>query len=161
MLVFLFTGIFLINMEMNSAECVNAMTMPELHDPNPVVSEAVFFPLLPFKNITNSSISYPRDIIQETDKNACTTRIQTGLNIDDPHHNLQSLTWEMTGATTDRSPNSGINQIDVYLFNEGSTQIIYRGISVNNNPVIYEFTVTVVDNQVPCNGCSPHSRSNL
>ncbi|WP_394698151.1 HYR domain-containing protein [uncultured Draconibacterium sp.] len=149
MLVFLFAGIFLINMEMNSAECVNAITMPESIRPTSVVSEAVFFPLLPFKNITYSSISYPRDIIQETDKNQCSALIKTGLNIDDPQHNLQSLSWEMTGATSDRSPNSGINQIDVYLFNKGSTRIIYRGISVNNNPVIHEFTVTVVDNQVP------------
>ena len=149
MLVFLFAGIFLINMEMNSAECVNAITMPESIRPTSVVSEAVFFPLLPFKNITYSSISYPRDIIQETDKNQCSALIKTGLNIDDPQHNLQSLSWEMTGATSDRSPNSGINQIDVYLFNKGSTRIIYSGISVNNNPVIHEFTVTVVDNQVP------------
>ena len=91
-------------------------------------------------NFLENSVSllpllYPHDIIRETDKNACTAYIQTGLNIDDSKHTLKSLSWEMTGACRDRSAKSGINQIGAYLFNKGSTVITYSGISVNNDPL--------------------------
>nr|WP_319998669.1 HYR domain-containing protein [uncultured Draconibacterium sp.] len=145
----LFVGIFLVNMEMNSAECVNAISLPETIFPNLVVSEGMSSSNFPENSVSLSPLLYPHDIIRETDENACTAYIQTGLNIDDSKHILKSLSWEMTGACRDRSAKSGINQIGAYLFNKGSTVITYSGISVNNDPITYKFTVTVVDNQVP------------
>ena len=148
-LVILFVGIFLVNMETNSAECVNAISLPETIFPNLVVSEGMSSSNFPENSVSLLPLLYPHDIICETDKNACTAYIQTGLNIDDSKHTLKSLSWEMTGACRDRSAKSGINQIGAYLFNKGSTVITYSGISVNNDPITYKFTVTVVDNQVP------------
>ncbi len=148
-LVILFVGIFLVNMETNSAECVNAISLPETIFPNLVVSEGMSSSNFPENSVSLSPLLYPHDIIRETDENACTAYIQTGLNIDDSKHILKSLSWEMTGACRDRSAKSGINQIGAYLFNKGSTVITYSGISVNNDPITYKFTVTVVDNQVP------------
>ena len=148
-LVILFVGIFLVNMETNSAECVNAISLPETIFPNLVVSEGMSSSNFPENSVGLPPLLYPHDIIRETDENACTAYIQTGLNIDDSKHTLKSLSWEMTGACRDRSAKSGINQIGAYLFNKGSTVITYSGISVNNDPITYKFTVTVVDNQVP------------
>nr|WP_320023639.1 HYR domain-containing protein [uncultured Draconibacterium sp.] len=136
-------------METNSAECVNAISLPETIFPNLVVSEGMSSSNFPENSVSLLPLLYPHDIIRETDKNACTAYIQTGLNIDDSKHTLKSLSWEMAGACRDRSAKSGINQIGAYLFNKGSTVITYSGISVNNDPITYKFTVTVVDNQVP------------
>ncbi len=91
----------------------------------------------------------PEDIFSYTDINSCEALISSGLNIEDPNQIIASLSWQMTGATEGNSPTTGINQINDYTFNEGTTVITYNGTTLYNNSVSCTFTVTVVDNQVP------------
>nr|WP_320023638.1 HYR domain-containing protein [uncultured Draconibacterium sp.] len=97
----------------------------------------------------SSGFVCPNDIITYADLNSCVALISSGLNIDDPQHVLQSLSWQMTGATEASSGGSGINQIGSYTFNQGTTVITYRGATLYNNSINCTFTVTVSDNQAP------------
>ena len=106
-------------------------------------NEAV--PMMP----DSSGFVCPNDIITYADLNSCVALISSGLNIDDPQHVLQSLSWQMTGATEASSGGSGINQIGSYTFNQGTTVITYRGATLYNNSINCTFTVTVSDNQAP------------
>ncbi|WP_167604839.1 PKD-like domain-containing protein [Maribellus sediminis] len=91
----------------------------------------------------------PEDLSTYTDLNSCDALITSGLSILDPENSISSLNWQMTGATQDQSPTSGVNQLSSYVFNEGTTTITYRGRTRYNNPVFCSFTVTVSDNEVP------------
>lgn len=95
------------------------------------------------------TFSCPEDISTYTDLNSCTSLITSGLNIEDPDKAIKTLSWEMTGATIENSPATGVNQINSYIFNEGTTVITYRGEDGYNNSIFCTFTVTVADNQVP------------
>ncbi|QIA06264.1 PKD-like domain-containing protein [Draconibacterium halophilum] len=97
----------------------------------------------------DSTAICPDDITTYTDLNSCVAVISTGLNINDPNNIISSLTWEMTGANEASSNSSGINQLNSYSFNEGTTVITYRGATLYNNSIYCTFTVTVSDNQVP------------
>ncbi len=96
-----------------------------------------------------TGIVCPEDIFSYTDVNSCGALISSGLNVEDPKQLVASLSWQMTGATEDASSTSGINQINSYSFNEGTTVITYRGATLYNNSIFCTFTVTVADNQVP------------
>ena len=97
----------------------------------------------------SSGLVCPDDITTYTDLNSCEALISNGLNILDPENTIASLTWQMTGATDASSGNTGINQINSHLFNEGTTVITYSGATLYNNSIYCTFTVTVSDNQVP------------
>ncbi len=101
------------------------------------------------KNQLESNITCPEDISTYTDLNACDAFISDNLNLIFPEDELIKLTWEMTGATEDKSPNTGINQIDEHIFNEGSTFITYTATDKSNSITTCTFTVTISDNQVP------------
>nr|WP_319511265.1 G8 domain-containing protein [uncultured Draconibacterium sp.] len=91
----------------------------------------------------------PEDISTYTDLNACSSNISSGLNVLDPEARIITLTWQMQGATNASSPASGINQINSYVFNEGTTIVNYSGSDLYNNSFNCSFTVTVTDNQLP------------
>jgi hypothetical protein len=59
---------------------------------------------------------------------------------------LASLTWTMSGATTDASPGAGINYVGTHLFNVGTTTIIYTATDAGGNTRTCSFTVGVVNN---------------
>jgi len=101
-----------------------------------------------FINDTTALIC-PENITSYTDLNSCVAVISAGLEIEDPNQIISSLTWEMTGATEASSNSSGVNQLNSYSFNEGTTVITYRGATHYNNSIYCTFTVTVSDNQVP------------
>ncbi|MEN8118256.1 MAG: HYR domain-containing protein, partial [Bacteroidota bacterium] len=101
------------------------------------------------QNDDTTGIVCPENISTYTDINACTSTISNGLNVADPKGLLTNLTWTMEGATDDASSGTGINQINSYAFNEGTTVITYRGKDRYNNSIYCTFTVTVADNQVP------------
>ena len=94
-------------------------------------------------------IECPENISTYTDINECTADISNSLNIVVTEGSLAGLTWEMTGATQGASRRSGINQIDNYVFNEGTTLIIYTVTDKFKNTATCSFTVIVSDNQVP------------
>ena len=104
------------------------------------------------KNTNNQrpfEIRCPENISTYTDLNLCSSDISNSLNIITPDSALTNLTWEMTGANTDISPSTGINHLNNYLFDEGSTTITYTGKDLINNTATCSFTVIVSDNQAP------------
>ena len=93
-------------------------------------------------------IQCPEDISTYTDLNECSADI-SDLYLQYSGGTLSRLTWEMTGATVDASPRSGINQINNYVFDEGITFITYTATDQQGNTLSCSFTVTISDNQVP------------
>ena len=91
----------------------------------------------------------PQDISTYTDINECLSDISYGLNLPLSDNLSRSLTWELSGATIDESRNSGINQLENYKFNEGTTTVTYTLSDSQNNLSTCSFTVLVSDNQVP------------
>jgi len=87
-------------------------------------------------------ITCPEDIIA-TGNEACTGTVI----VDDPEFSdnctIQSLTWNMTGATTNSSPLTGINLIGTYTFNPGVTNILYEVTDNSGNTSNCTFTVEV------------------
>ena len=102
-------------------------------------------------------IECPEDISTYTDINECTAEISDGLNLVVTGGPLASLTWEMAGATEGASRRTGINQIESYIFNEGTTIINYTASDNTGNTVSCSFTVTISDNQVPKLVSAPES----
>jgi hypothetical protein len=94
-------------------------------------------------------IGCPEDISTFADINECTAEISNGLNVTITAGTVASLTWRMTGATKDKSPTSGINQIGKYTFNTGVTFVDYTATDVSGKRWECSFTVVVVDNQFP------------
>jgi hypothetical protein len=94
-------------------------------------------------------IECPEDISIFTDINECTAEISDNLNITVASGSLALLTWEMTGATEGASRRNGINQIESYVFNEGTTFIRYTARDNAGNVAECQFTVTVIDNEAP------------
>jgi len=91
----------------------------------------------------------PEDISTYTDINECFSFISNGLNVLSPTNTLTKLTWRLTGATLDESGSSGINQLNEFQFNEGSTVITYVATDLANSTKTCSFEVIVSDNQVP------------
>ena len=109
---------------------------------------------VPISNLKGQSqnilqIECPQNISTYTDLNECTAYISNSLNLNIISGILYRLTWEMTGATEAYSQPSGINQIDNYVFNEGTTTVTYTATDNQNNIQTCSFTITVSDNQVP------------
>jgi hypothetical protein len=101
------------------------------------------------------SVTCPQTILANTDQGLCTALITTGLSasITDPDNNANRLTWTMTGATTDASPTTGINNLTSYTFNRGTTTIQYIVYDDFNLSDTCDFTVVVTDNQAPLALC--------
>lgn len=62
---------------------------------------------------------------------------------------VSKLTWTMTGATSDASPLSGINQVGSHSFNIGTTTITYSVSDPSGNTATSATTITVSDNENP------------
>ncbi|MDA3854315.1 MAG: DUF2341 domain-containing protein, partial [Bacteroidales bacterium] len=60
---------------------------------------------------------------------------------------IESVTWTMSGATSDSSAPTGFNYIGNYDFNEGTTVISYTATDASGNKVNCEFEITIKD---PC-----------
>jgi len=114
---------------------------------------------LPFINVSRTSdnfkidsvggLSYPENIIVPAEFNSCSRAISSGLKIQDPDGKILSLTWEMSGATTDYSSAFGVNQLESYVFQVGETMVVYRGMNKNGREINCSFTVLVTDNNAP------------
>jgi hypothetical protein len=61
-----------------------------------------------------------------------------------------TLTWQMTGATTLSSPNTGINYVGTQTFNVGTTTITYTAKDAAGNSSSCSFTVIVKNSN--CHG---------
>ncbi len=94
-------------------------------------------------------IECPEDISTYTDINECTAEISNSLILNVTEGTLFSLTWVMTGANVDASPRTGINQIESYVFNEGTTIVTYTAKDKFRNSFTCTITVIISDNQVP------------
>ena len=93
--------------------------------------------------------SCPADISTYTDINSCSSYISSNLNPEFDPDSLKTLTWEMTGASVETSPQTGINLIDDFDFSEGVTHITYTATGISGQVLTCSFTVTISDNQVP------------
>ena len=90
-----------------------------------------------------------------TDAGRCDALIANGITPDysDPNNNIVSFTWTMTGATTAKSPASGINKLNNFVFNKGTTIIEY---TVTDDPGLAascSLSVTVTDAEAPSIAC--------
>ncbi len=153
--LFLVAGIFLSNMEINSAECVNAIVLPENstffsnnfnHD---VFCKIQNYPSVNQLSSDVRNLVYPENITRSTDKNSCSCFITSGLNIIDRNNSLKLLTWQLTGATVAESAKSGVNQMNTFSFYKGITTVNYSGKDKDDNSFTHSFTVRVIDNQPP------------
>ena len=90
-----------------------------------------------------------------TSTTTCDILITEGLAAlySDPNNNVASLTWTMTGATTARSPSTGINNLSSYTFNRGVTTVTYTVTDALGLSASCSFTVSVVDNVPPVAIC--------
>jgi len=102
-------------------------------------------------------IECPEDISTYTDINECTADIINSLKLNVTSGTLSSLTWTMTGANVDASPRSGINQIESYVFNEGTTTVTYTAKDKFRNTINCTITVIISDNQVPKLASAPEN----
>ena len=93
-------------------------------------------------------IQCPEDISIFTDINDCTAEANN-LNLRYTGGAITTLTWKMTGATNEASPQSGINQINNYRFYEGVTFITYTVTDSLGMIKTCSFSVTVSDNEAP------------
>ena len=94
-------------------------------------------------------IACPEDVSTYTDINECAADISYGLRLEVLAGTLSSLSWVMNGATEDASSRNGINQLDNYIFNEGTTMVTYTARDKRGNVQSCSFSVIVSDNQVP------------
>ncbi len=96
----------------------------------------------------NLIVECPQDISTYTALNECTANISSGLNINVISGKLKRLSWLMSGATEDASPESGINLLENHIFNTGTTIITYT--AGNDNDIFTcSFRITVIDNEPP------------
>ena len=95
------------------------------------------------------ALDCPEDISTYTDINDCSAFVSGGLNPGFDESEVVTLTWEMEGAMEDASPSGGINLIDDYTFDEGTTIITYTATGTDGLATTCMFTVTISDNQVP------------
>ncbi len=63
--------------------------------------------------------------------------------ISDPNNNIESLTWTMAGATEASSPAKGINNLDTYTFQWGTTTVTYTVTDAQGLTESCSFTVTI------------------
>ena len=74
-------------------------------------------------------------------------------NIGDPVYNdncgIESLTWEMTGATVNTSPATGINNVKIESFSVGITTVTYTITDVNGLTNTCSFTVWIKNLNAP------------
>ena len=100
----------------------------------------------------NPTVTAPADIVSATSFDAtgnCTTDINVPVALTGDNCSIATLTWAMTGATTDSSPAAGINQVGVHSFNIGLTTITYTITDGSGNVSTDQMTVTVTDDENP------------
>ncbi|MEO6330355.1 MAG: HYR domain-containing protein, partial [Ginsengibacter sp.] len=68
---------------------------------------------------------------------------------------VAKLTWAITGATTDASPATGINQVGTHTFNIGISTITYTVTDGSGNTSTDLMTVTVTDDENPVVTAAP------
>ncbi len=74
--------------------------------------------------------------------------------INDDDGDITTLTWKMSGATSDLSPVTSINFVPApYIFNKGLTTIVYTVTDGLGTQASCSFTVTVTDNEPPTLVC--------
>jgi len=91
----------------------------------------------------------PENISTYTDINECSALIGSNLNVLFLAGEFKKLSWEISGATLDESPKTGIDNLNSYSFNEGTSVVTYTGTDHQNRIFTCSFTVLVSDNQVP------------
>ena len=99
-------------------------------------------------DITAPTLLCPSNINATTSSESC----EKTLTIPNPNVTdncaVTQLTWNMTGATVDSSASSGINTINSYTFNAGTTWVQYTATDGVHTSVC-SFSVTLVDTQLP------------
>ena len=93
------------------------------------------------------SITCPANITGDADAGLCTASVPVPDAVITDNCNM-SLTWTMTGATSDVSPATGINQIGTYTFRSGITTVVYTVTDAAGNESNCSFTVTINANDV-------------
>ncbi|MCX6255138.1 MAG: gliding motility-associated C-terminal domain-containing protein, partial [Bacteroidia bacterium] len=98
------------------------------------------------------STTCPTDITQNADIGFSTaTVVVPDASIND-NCSVSALTWVMTGATTEISPTSGINQVGTYTFNTGVTMVTCTITDAADNVSTCSFNVTITPSSSPLSG---------
>lgn len=95
-------------------------------------------------------ITCPSDITQEITSG---TNCSATISVPNPTYydncHVDSVTWEMSGATSGSSATAGINVLGTQTFNIGTTTVTYTVTDVHGTSVSCSFTVTVNDKVPP------------
>ncbi|MDI9563124.1 MAG: HYR domain-containing protein [Bacteroidota bacterium] len=105
----------------------------------------------------NPTISCPSPYSVYNDPGLCSAVINTSNPVTGDNCGIQSLAWEMSGATND----SGVNNIGSYTFNVGKTTVRYIVSDNSGRTAECSFLVEVIDNESPVPQCpvSPQNRN--
>ncbi|MBL0317035.1 MAG: HYR domain-containing protein, partial [Flavobacteriales bacterium] len=99
------------------------------------------------------TLSCPSNISTTVTAGSCNRSVLTTNPTYSDNCSVTSLTWTMTGATTNASPLTGINFVGTQTFNSGVTTITYSATDSGSNVSTCSFTVTVSDNIAPTITC--------
>ncbi|MGI0107562.1 HYR domain-containing protein, partial [Salinimicrobium sp. WS361] len=92
-------------------------------------------------NTENATVTAPADVQKRTDSGKCSASI----NIPEASFTGNSLTWSMSGATSD----SGTGQVGTHTFEKGVTTIVFTSIGDNSSTDQDSMTVTIKDEEAP------------
>lgn len=104
------------------------------------------------KETTPPTLTCPGDISQSI-SSGCLTSVAIPNPVYGDNCSFASLTWSMSGATTDSSPATGVNILNLHDFNVGTTTITYTATDAANNTTSGSFTVSVTESIPPTITC--------
>ena len=99
------------------------------------------------------SITCPGNIASNVSLGNCYASILTPDPVSSDNCAVTTLTWTLTGATTDNSPLTGINVLGTHQFNTGTTLVVYTVKDATGNTNSCSFNVVVTDNINPSITC--------
>ncbi len=105
------------------------------------------------------TITCPGDhngLSSKNDPGLCTANVDSlAVTISDPGIVITSVTWNMTGTVTAASPLTGINNLDTYVFDVGTTVVTYKVKDAAGDSAVCNFNIEVYDNEPPTIACPP------
>ncbi len=109
------------------------------------VSAACTFNVVVTDNTVPVFSSCPSDINSNTNAAGCKASVLTPNAAVSDNCSISSLSWTLSGATTDASPLSGINNLGSYTFEVGTTLVTYTATDASGNTATCSYNVVVTN----------------
>ncbi|MBN1949728.1 MAG: HYR domain-containing protein [Bacteroidales bacterium] len=97
----------------------------------------------------NPLITCPADVSISNDPRFCSASVEDLTPVTWDNNLIALQTWSMTGATTESSPLTGLNDVSGEQFNIGVTTVAYHVEDDEGNSADCSFTITVTDDEDP------------